>query len=56
MKNSLLALIGLGIIGSCALYAAPAQPTPVEVWTGGAISRFDRWSLSGVAKFQQPTT
>jgi hypothetical protein len=35
MKNTWLALIGLGIIGSCALYAAPATPTPVEVWTGG---------------------
>ncbi len=35
MKNTLLALIGLGIIGTCALYAAQAKPTPVEVWTGG---------------------
>jgi hypothetical protein len=35
MKTTLLALIGLGIIGTYALYAAPAKPTPVEVWTGG---------------------
>ena len=35
MKNTWLALIGLGIIGSCALYAASAKPTPVEIWTGG---------------------
>jgi hypothetical protein len=34
MKNSLLALFG-AIIGSCVLFAAPARPTPVEVWTGG---------------------
>jgi hypothetical protein len=35
MKNTLLALFGAVIIGSCALYAATAKPTPVEVWTGG---------------------
>jgi hypothetical protein len=35
MKNTLLTLFGLVIIGSGALYAAPAKPTPVEVWTGG---------------------
>ena len=34
MKNILLSLIGLAIIGTCA-YAAPPKPTPVEVWTGG---------------------
>jgi hypothetical protein len=35
MKNTLLTLFGAIIIGSCALHATPAQPTPVEVWTGG---------------------
>jgi len=35
MKNTLLTLFGVVVIGNCALYAAPAKPTPVEVWTGG---------------------
>jgi len=35
MKNTLLTLFGVVIIGSCVLFAAPARPTPVEVWTGG---------------------
>ncbi len=35
MKNTLLTLFGVALIGNCALYAAPAKPTPVEVWTGG---------------------
>ena len=34
-ENTFLALIGLGIIGTCALYGAPAESTLVEVWTGG---------------------
>ena len=35
MKNIFLALIGLGIIGTCALYGAQAKSTLVEVWAGG---------------------
>jgi hypothetical protein len=35
MKNTLLSLLGLVIIGSYTLFAAMAKPTPVEVWTGG---------------------
>jgi hypothetical protein len=35
MKNILLALLGLGISGTCALYGAPAKSTLGEVWTGG---------------------
>jgi hypothetical protein len=33
MKKSLLALFGLVLLAP--LYAGPAKPTPVEVWTGG---------------------
>lgn len=35
MKNALLTLFGLVLIAPVVLYARPAAPTPVEVWTVG---------------------
>lgn len=35
MKNTLLSVLGLVLISTVVLYASPAAPTPVEVWTVG---------------------
>lgn len=35
MKNTLLTLFGLVLIANVVVYGGTANPTPVEVWTGG---------------------
>lgn len=52
MKNTLLVLVGLAIIGTCALYAAPAKPTEVEVWTGSDDGLTQRLRDAVESKFQ----
>jgi hypothetical protein len=35
MKNTLLALFGLVLMANVVMFGGTANPTPVEVWTGG---------------------